>query len=453
MIVMAVLRKDYTMKILVNADVNLKQISFWIDYLRDVCPYLLEDVILIDLSNSEEIKRWASEQRDFTYVYFEEEIMFGCAYNKVIRELEINDDILITDCYHIPLADSYDRMLKAFSEKEDSFAIGPVSNTFGWEQYIKWNDAEAALDWSIKCKEEDLEEVLMLEPGVVLFRKHVINSNKTFYDEVNNIDDMVTEKCIREFLGHQKMYVCNCSGFWDVRGNEYKRIYFPDIDMLERRFNMHYLNVHGNDWIMDLLVECDDLSDDIRVLEVGCDCGGTLFQLKKHFKNAKLYGTDINEGSLRFASEFAEVKINNIEEYNLVFENNRFDIIIFGDVLEHLRDPLGTLRYCRNLLNKGGRIATSIPNLMNIEVMKYLLNGDFPYSDFGLLDKTHIHMFTYNEIIKMFTKEAGFSIEKIAMNGAFSGNDEKLAEILVKLGKAEKFMYQAYQYQIVARMH
>ncbi len=440
------------MKLFVYNDENLKQTVFFIGYLRDVTPELMQDVILIDNSHSIAINEWATEQDDFTYVFFEEAVSCGSAFNQAIKELKIDEDILITDCYHIPLAGSYDRMLEVLHDNKDSFAVGPVSNSFRWEQHVDWTDAEAALEWSEGSLEHNTEEVLMLQTGIILFSKNVVHGNETFFEGADDIDNLIVEKCIREHLNHLKMYICSYSGFFDVRDNGYLVNMLADINMLETRFGIHYLNVRGNEWLLNLLEECEDLNDDIKVLEVGCDCGGNLFSIKKMYKNAVLYGTDINEGALRFASEFAEVKVNNIEDHDLNFGENDFDIIIFADVLEHLRDPLGTLLYCKKLLRKGGRIVTSIPNLMNIEVMKQLLNGDFTYSEIGLLDKTHIHMFTYNEIIRMFVKDAGYKIEKMAMNGALDDDDDKLADELVKLGNAEKFMYQAYQYQIVARL-
>lgn len=440
------------MKIFACNDEKLEQIVFWINYIRDIAPWLMRDIFLIDNSHSPEINEWASKQDDFTYIYFEDKTACGCALNQVIEELNIDDDILITDCYHIPLAGSYSRMLELFDKYEELFAVGPVSNSFRWEQHAEWEDAEEALDWSEEQHDSDTEEVLMLQTGVVLFSRRVVHGSDTFYEEADDIDNMIVEKCIREHLNHFEMLICKNSGFYDVRGNGYLVDMLADIDMLEKKYGIHYLNVRGNEWLINLLEECRDLKDDIRVLEVGCDCGGNLFSIKKLHKNAKLYGADINEGSLRFASEFAEVKVNNIEDHDLSFDRNDFDVIIFADVLEHLRDPLSTLIYCKKLLKNGGRIVTSIPNLMNIEVMRQLLNGNFTYSEIGLLDKTHIHMFTYNEIIKMFIRDAGYKIEKMTMNGSLSDDDEILADELVKLGNAEKFMYQAFQYQVVARL-
>ena len=39
------------------------------------------------------------------------------------------------------------------------------------------------------------------------------------------------------------------------------------------------------------------------------------------------------------------------------------DAVLFADVLEHLRDPLGTLAFARTLLAPGGRAVISLPNI------------------------------------------------------------------------------------------
>ncbi len=440
------------MKILLHADKDKDQLVRFIGYLRNVFCDVLKDVVLINTSHDREIREWCSKQQDLTCVYFEEDVMCGSMFNQVIEGLSIDDDVLITDHYHIPLCDSYKKLHKILEDVHDAFAVGPLSNTFEYEQHAGWKDAEEALDWSEHTTSIDSEEVLYLQSHVVLFAKSVINGIDTFYDRARDVDNMIVEKCVREHLAHKKMYISKTSGFWDLRGNGTTYPMFADIEMMEQRFGIHYLNVRGNDLLVKMISSCNGFRDDIRILEVGCDCGGNLFRLKKMFKNAKLYGTDINEGALRFASEFAKVKVNNIEDKDLNFEENDFDLIVFGDVLEHLRDPLGTLIYCRKLLKKGGRIATSIPNLMNVSVMRKLLNGDFTYEEYGILDKTHIHMFTYNEIIRMFTNEAGYIIESINMSGELSEDDNNLINELLKLGKAEKFMYQAFQYQLIARI-
>ncbi len=440
------------MKILIHTDIQLERTKTVLEYLRNTYFDMLPEVILVDYTGTDIINAWATGQKDFTYVYFDEKVTPGMAFNQVIEGLEINDDVLISDNYHIPLINSFQHLFNGLHDNADAFAVGPVSNSFLSEQHIDWSDAEDALSWSERNSEASYEEMLFLYPGVILFKKEVICAGKTFCEEDTDFENMITEKCVREFMKHGRMYICRCSGFWDLRGTDYRYIAQTDNELLEKKYGIHYLNIRGNDSLIDILKEYNKTQNDtVRVLEIGCDCGGTLFRIKKQFDDVKLFGTDINEAALKYASEFADVKINNIEDYNLDFGENDFDIIIFGDVLEHLRNPLEALLFCKKLLRPGGIIAASIPNLMNIEVMKYLLDGFFPYAEYGLLDKTHIHMFTYNEIIKIFG-EAGYIIEKMSMVGSLDGENEKLADELVRLGKAEKFMYQAYQYQVVARL-
>ena len=103
-------------------------------------------------------------------------------------------------------------------------------------------------------------------------------------------------------------------------------------------------------------------------------------------------------------------------------------------------------------MREGGCIIASIPNVMHISVMEQLLQGNFTYSEWGLLDKTHIHMFTYNEIIRIF-HEAGYEIEMMTTTKQqVSDKQERLIDNILSLGYgAERFMYEAFQYIVRAR--
>lgn len=189
------------------------------------------------------------------------------------------------------------------------------------------------------------------------------------------------------------------------------------------------------------------------MLEIGCANGGTLAEIKNRYPRAQVYGIEINEHAAALAGHFAEVTTGNIEDKNLPCHNNMFDYIIFGDVLEHLHDPLEVLKYCRGFLREEGCIIASIPNMMHISVMEQLLQGNFTYAEWGLVDKTHIHMFTYNEIIRTL-EDAGYEIEKMGLTKqSISDKQEKLRDGLIALGNgAERFMYGAFQYIVKARV-
>src|SRR5664280_2280125 len=102
------------------------------------------------------------------------------------------------------------------------------------------------------------------------------------------------------------------------------------------------------------------------------------------------------------------IVVSNVEELDLVdhFGRAAFDVVIFGDVLEHLRRPLDVLRMARPLLAPGGFVVASIPNIAHGAVRLALLEGRFDYRPLGLLDDTHVRFFTRESVEALF-RDAG----------------------------------------------
>lgn len=219
--------------------------------------------------------------------------------------------------------------------------------------------------------------------------------------------------------------------------------------VLERKWGMHYFSPF-NAYLVDLIHR--DREASFSVLEIGCDCGATLLEIRNHYPCAALYGVEINERAAAVASHVANVRQKNIEEQDLDFDHHAMDYILFGDVLEHLHDPLETLRYCGRFLKEEGYILASIPNLMHISVMEKLLEGNFTYTEKGLLDKSHIHFFTYNEIVSMF-KAGGYEIETVAsLISTVTAQQETLIDRLLELsGGTSRHMYETFQYVVCAK--
>jgi 2-polyprenyl-3-methyl-5-hydroxy-6-metoxy-1,4-benzoquinol methylase len=85
------------------------------------------------------------------------------------------------------------------------------------------------------------------------------------------------------------------------------------------------------------------------------------------------------------------------------------DVVVCADVLEHLRDPWSALAWMRTLLAPGGRAVISVPNIAHWTARRALLGGRFDYSDFGLLDRTHLRFFTRASATEL-AHRAGFVV-------------------------------------------
>ncbi|MBJ7939585.1 SAM-dependent methyltransferase, partial [Bacillus cereus] len=74
--------------------------------------------------------------------------------------------------------------------------------------------------------------------------------------------------------------------------------------------------------------------------------------------------------------------------------------------------PWAVVEKVKPYIKQNGVILASIPNVAHISVLAPLLAGNWTYTEYGLLDKTHIRFFTFNEMLRLFLK-AGYSISKV----------------------------------------
>lgn len=155
------------------------------------------------------------------------------------------------------------------------------------------------------------------------------------------------------------------------------------------------------------------------ILDVGCSEGKLGKYLKRH-KKAKVFGVDIsNEAVKRAKKNLDNVYTLNIETNNLPFPKKSFDVIICADVLEHLYNPLATLKNLKKYLKDNGFFILSIPNFANFSIRWNLLCGRFNYQKSGIADETHLRFFT-DQTVRELVNQAGMKILRIDYAPGFS---------------------------------
>jgi 2-polyprenyl-3-methyl-5-hydroxy-6-metoxy-1,4-benzoquinol methylase len=141
------------------------------------------------------------------------------------------------------------------------------------------------------------------------------------------------------------------------------------------------------------------------VLEVGCSTG--FFTKVMVERGCNVVGIELDPDAAEIAEEWAErVVIGNIDDgdvWNYV-KDESFDVVVLGDVLEHLRNPLASLRQAVRKLKPTGIVVTSLPNVAHGDVRIALMQGRFRYAESGLLDRTHIQFFTLETIRELLSK-------------------------------------------------
>ena len=133
-----------------------------------------------------------------------------------------------------------------------------------------------------------------------------------------------------------------------------------------------------------------------KVLELGCGPGHMSRVLKEHL-GCEVTGVEVDIEAAREAEKHCrEVICCDLDRAKLsgYLGDRTFDVIVMADVLEHLIEPERVLRQAKGLLREGGYLVISIPNVAYMGIVASLMSDDFPYSDLGLLDRTHMRFFT-----------------------------------------------------------
>jgi 2-polyprenyl-3-methyl-5-hydroxy-6-metoxy-1,4-benzoquinol methylase len=137
----------------------------------------------------------------------------------------------------------------------------------------------------------------------------------------------------------------------------------------------------------------------LRLLDVGCARGHLSAALAG--QGWQVTGIEYDAADAAVAQEKGIDVIVGTAEDAMGTMNEKFDVIVFADVLEHFVHPEDVLSQARTLLAPGGRVVISIPNVAHLSVRLQLLMGSFNYTDRGILDRTHLHFYTKKTLKKM----------------------------------------------------
>ena len=129
-----------------------------------------------------------------------------------------------------------------------------------------------------------------------------------------------------------------------------------------------------------------------RVLELGC-ATGYMSRYMTEKRGCVVTGIELDAESAKRASAFcSEVLVRDLSlgSWNQDLPEKTFDVVVMGDVLEHLPHPDRILADVRRLLKDDGKIVVCLPNVLHWVTRLKMLFGRFEYQDWGTLDRTQI---------------------------------------------------------------
>ena len=450
---------------------NLEFTKLCLESIRRTVPQSARDIIIVDNASTDGSVEYLKEQQDIKLICNDRNEGFPKGCNQGIEASDPNTDIFLLNNDTIMLPNSLFWLRMGLYSDASYASAGAMSNhktNQQWEEESQKFDLSTSegfdgiYEYGMSVNlpmDNPYEEKIYLIGFALLIKREAINSIGILDERFTpgNFEDV--DYGIRVLKAGMKNVLCHNSFIIHFGATSFNKDRHAYLELLHTNrmklkdkwgFDIEYYKNAR----MDLINHINEPREkELKVLELGCGLGASAAKIKYLYPNSEIYGLDICDEVIEIANSFAKVEQTDVEIYEWPWEDEFFDYVVMGDVLEHLRYPDVVLKKLHRMVKKGGHIILSMPNVMHYSVMIPLITeSKFPYRSEGILDTTHLKMYTRYEIEKLIV-ESGYTVEL----GAFSmpitptPEEEKIIDVFVSLMKEkDKNQYLAYQYMFKA---
>jgi O-antigen biosynthesis protein len=157
-----------------------------------------------------------------------------------------------------------------------------------------------------------------------------------------------------------------------------------------------------------------------RVLELGC-ASGYLSGYMEQALGCRVTGLEFDPAATAIAgtrcTEVHTVDLDSVGALNQAQTSAPYDVLLAAAVLEHLKCPEYLLQEAHALLEPGALVIVSLPNIAYWQVRLRLLLGQFDYQEYGVMDRTHLRLYTVKTGRELLVSQ-GYDVETLAIAGS-----------------------------------
>lgn len=442
----------------------LEYTKLCIESIRMTTSESAREIIVVDNGSRDGSVEWLREQEDIVLVENEENVGFPAGCNQGILAGSRDSDVFLLNNDTVLPANALFWLRMGLYEQEEVGSVGSVTNFANNQTVIEGvDDAAALLAFGEKRNipmKYPYEDRLYLIGFALLIRRSVIKKAGLLDERFSPGNSEDLDYGLRVLMSGHRNVLCKNSFILHFGSKSFGKdpekhasAIGNNLQKLKEKwgFDVGYYSFWREELIR--LIE-EPAEKPMRLLDIGCGCGALMARARSLYPNLEAYGVELVPEVAKFASCMGTVLCGDVETLDFPWEEASFDYIIMGDVLEHLMTPEKLLNRLRKYLKPDGHIIVSMPNVKHYSVMLPLLQRDeFSYSDAGILDRTHVKMYTGVEIQKLLLR-CGYRIETLGYTvmGKPDEDEDKMIDMLNSLmERPARESFLAYQYILRAR--
>ena len=150
---------------------------------------------------------------------------------------------------------------------------------------------------------------------------------------------------------------------------------------------------------------------DPMLLDIGCGSGTFLDVCKQN--GWHIEGVDPSPSASQSVLENYNIEVHQ-GDFNKIKFNKTFDVITLWGVLEHMSDPIATIKKAKELLNKDGMVIFEVPSA-DCFISEYLKKNNF--SPTRYIESGRHNIFFSKKVIKQIAENFNLKIEYLESNG------------------------------------
>lgn len=384
-----------------------------IESIRETTPENVREIIVVDNGSNDGSVEWLRKQPDIILVENKENKGFPGGCNQGIRMSSDDSDIFLLNNDTMLPENALFWLRMGLYEKENNGSAGSVSNYAGGQVVVSGlNQIPDLLSFGEKTNipmRYPYEDRLFLSGFALLIKRSVMDEvgflDERFFPGNNEDVDLGLRilkagyqnvLCKNSFILHfgSKTFHKDVQAYQETAARNRSKInekWGFDVD--------YYL--HPKEDLIQLIEK--PAEHPMRILDAACGCGASMGYIRGIYTNAETYGIESDPGLAELASHMGNVICGKIEELDLLWEEESFDYIIVGDLLEHVSEPEKILKQIRRYLKKDGYMIAEMMNMRHYSIILSLLKRDvFP----------HKKSYTKTEFQKLLS-ENGYRVEEI----------------------------------------
>lgn len=178
---------------------------------------------------------------------------------------------------------------------------------------------------------------------------------------------------------------------------------------------------------------------ELRILDIACNDG---YLSSIYTEYGYVSGVDINESAIVEAKKKGiKAVVGDVFDIDTLFAHKKFDVIVAGDIIEHVFDTDLFLKKIYSLLDVHGVLLITTPNLVSLGRRIMTIFGKNPFCEYSAKQDGknvgHIRYYTFLDLEKQL-KEIGFTrvvTETDTANLPFKLIDRIVIKIFPYLGR------------------